>query len=146
MSFIEKQFSFGDLQSQKDIYLRVCKIVCHACLSANVVYVPKWFCARVVYVPARQHVKSVPTSHFYVPTCQKTCQHFIRRINVSTWRAIVPSGVPIFQLGVSTHQKVCQFLKHSSNEILKENFYTLLLQNIYYILNIIVAQIHHMWF
>ena len=67
-------------------------------------------------VPACQRAKSVPASHFYVPTCQ--CA--IRRANVLTWRAKVPNDVPIFQLGVPASQKVCQFSRHSSYEMLSE--------------------------
>ena len=52
--------------------------------------------ASVVFVPTCLLAKSVPTSHFYVPTFQK-------RANVSTWLANIfqlrlPKGVPIFRL------------------------------------------------
>ena len=59
---------------------------------------------------------AVPTSHFYVPTCQRankranvlTCQrranfstwrpNVPRRASILTWRANLPKGVPFFQL------------------------------------------------
>ena len=71
-------------------------------------------------VPACQRAKSVPVFHFYVSRCQWTCQRAIRRANVLAWRANVPNGVPIFQLGVPTCQKACQFFRHSSYEMLSE--------------------------
>ena len=71
-------------------------------------------------VPARQCAKNVPTSHFYVPTWQLTCQRAKRRANFSTWRANVPRSVPIFQ--------TC-FLQNT-----KRNFYSLLLYKKFYII------------
>ena len=53
------------------------------------------------HVPTYQRAKSVPTSHFYVPTCQ---------------RANKRADVPIFQLGVPT----CQ---------MRANFYTIFQKN-----------------
>ena len=69
-----------------------------------------------------QRAKSVPSFHFYMPTCQKACQRTIRCTNVLTWHANVPNGVPIFQLGVPTCQRAYQFSKHSSCEMLREIF------------------------
>ena len=85
--------------------------------------VPTWStCERacVVYVPTCLRAKSVPSFHFYMPTWQITCQRAIRCANVSTCHANVPNGVPIFQLGMPTCQRVCQFFKHSSYEMLRE--------------------------
>ena len=67
--------------------------------------VPAWLRAHVLScqrglranVPAYQCAKSVPTSYFYVPTCQLMCQRAIRRANVLIWRANKPKGVTIFQ-------------------------------------------------
>ena len=81
---------------------------------------PAWFMCQRACVPAYQRAKSVPTSYFYVSTCQKTCQRAIRHTNVSTWCANVANGVQIFQLGVPTCQRACQFFKHSSYEMLRE--------------------------
>ena len=50
----------------------------------------------------------------------RTCQRAIRRANDFTWRENVPNAVTIFQLGVPTCQKACQFFKHSSYEMLIE--------------------------
>ena len=76
--------------------------------------------ASVVYVPTYLRAKSVPTSHFHVPTCQWTCQRAIRRAsfslcraNFSKWRTNMPKTVPIFQT----------FLLRNC----KGNFYTLFL-------------------
>ena len=101
--------------------------------------VPTWSTCQCACVPAWftcQHAKSLSTSHFYVSSCQRAISH-----------ANVPNGGPIFQLcmptcqtvcqrdkwwanfstghanvsnGVPTSQKVSQFLKHSSYEILME--------------------------
>ena len=49
----------------------------------------------------------------YVPTCQE-------RVNFSFLPANVLSSLLIFQIGVPTCQKACQFFKHSSDEILRE--------------------------
>ena len=88
-------------------------------------------------VPAAQHTKSVPTSQFL----QKTCQRVIACANVSNWRANVPNGVPIFQLGVST----CQCMPIFRTFLLRNprlNFYTLsLFKDFYIILDIIVIRI-----
>ena len=86
-------------------------------------------------VPTCQHVKSEPTSHFYVPTCQKMCQRFNlafqrtkRRANFSTSRANVPKSAPIIQT----------FLLQNANG----NVYTLLLyEKFYIILDIIFIHI-----
>ena len=87
-------------------------------------------CASVVYVPTCQRAKSVPTSGFYVPTCQWTCQ---RRAKISTWCVNVlkrvsifqlrlPKGVPIFQLffvfgflNFSIILNICKFLEYLDN-------------------------------
>ena len=101
--------------------------------------VPTWSTCQCACVPAWftcQHAKSLSTSHFYVsscqraishanvpnggpifqfcmPTCQTVCQRDKWRANFSTGHANVSNGVP-------TSQKVSQFLKHSSYEILME--------------------------
>ena len=76
--------------------------------------------------------------HAKVPACQRANFSFLRA-NVPM---NVPYGEPIFQLGVPTCQKVCQFFKHSSNEMLMGNFYTLLLyKEFYIILDIMVTHI-----
>ena len=83
-------------------------------MRAKVVYVPTRLRASVVYVPTRLRASVV-----YVPKACRllilTYRCAIRRANVSTWRAKVPNGLPIFQLGVP----MCQFFKHSY-EMLKE--------------------------
>ena len=88
---------------------RACMPPCFTCQRACV---PAWFTC--------QRAKSVPSSHFYVPKCQKTCQRAIRSANVSTWHVNVPNGVAVFQLGVPTCRRARQFFKHSSYEMLKE--------------------------
>ena len=90
---------------------------CQHGLRANVLAWQRGLCANV---PACQRAKSVPVSHFYVSRCQWMCQRAIRRANVLAWRANVPNGVPIFQLGLPTCQKACQFFRHSSYEMLSE--------------------------
>ena len=103
---------------------------CQCGLCANVLtcqraYVPAWFTCQCACVSTCQ---SVPSSHFYVPTCQKTCQRAIRRASVSTWHVNVPSGVLIFQT----------FLLRN----VKGNLYALLLyKKFYIILDIIVINI-----
>ena len=88
-----------------------------ACQSASV---PAWFRCQVLACQRGLRAKSVPGSHFYVPTCQKTCQRAIRLANVSTWHANVPNDVPIFQLCLPTCQRACQLFKHSYYELLRE--------------------------
>ena len=74
-----------------------CVPACQRGLRANVLayqrglraYVPAWFTCLCA--------KSVPSSHFYVPTCQWTCQRTKRRANLSNWRVNMPKNVPIFQ-------------------------------------------------
>ena len=58
--------------------------------------------------------------------CVHACQRGLRA-NVlawqhakSDWRANVPNGVPIFQLGLPNWQKVCQFFEHSCYKMLSE--------------------------
>ena len=83
---------------------------------ANVVYVPTCLRASVVYV-SRCLLTNVPkASQLLIFTWQRAK----RRTNVSTWRANMPNGVPIFQLGVQSCQRACQFFKHSSYEMLRE--------------------------
>ena len=63
-----------------------------------------------------------------VPTCQrglranvpKTCQLFIFMCQRANKRANVPYGAPMFQIGVPTCQKACQFFKHCSYEMLRK--------------------------
>ena len=60
--------------------------------------------ARRAHVPKCQRAKSVSISHFYVPTCQWTCQR--------------AKGVPIIQLDVSTFfimLNICKFLEYLGN-------------------------------
>ena len=94
----------------------------------------------LVLVGHYQTVHPPPTSHFYVPTCQRAEAMTIiqlglpvyqRCANVSTWGAQVPKGVPIFQT----------FLLRNA----KGNFYTLLLYKIFYILLDIIV-IHTIWY
>ena len=61
--------------------------------------VPTWFTWQRAWVPAWFACQRacVPTSHFYVPTCQYTCQRAIQRANVLTRRANLPYGVQVFQ-------------------------------------------------
>ena len=54
------------------------------------------------------------------PACQWTCQRATGHTNVSTWCANMQKGKPIFQLGISTYQKACQFFENSSSEMLRE--------------------------
>ena len=85
--------------------------------------VPAWFTCQQSCVLAWftcQRATSVPSSHFYMPTCQKACQRAIRHANISTWHANVLNGMPIFQLAMSTCQRAFQFFKHSSYEMLRE--------------------------
>ena len=90
-------------------------------------------------VPACQGAKSVPSSHFHVPTCHKAwqcfnlaCQRAKRRANFSTRRANVPKSMPIFQT----------FLLRNA----KGNFYTLILYKIFcIILDIILIHIMYVF-
>ena len=73
--------------------MRTCVTTWSACQRACV---PAWFTC--------QRVKSVPSSHFYVPTCHKARQCFNlayqrakRRATFSIWHVNVPNGVPLFQ-------------------------------------------------
>ena len=69
--------------------------------------VSTWSTCQPACVPAwfmYQRAKSVPTSHFYVASCQTVwqclslaCERAKRLANFSTWRANVSKGVPIFQ-------------------------------------------------
>ena len=92
------------------------------------VYVPACLRARVVYVPTCLHASMV-----YMSTCQKRASFsFLRAnvaINVPTYYTACQcfnlacqraNDVPIFQLGVPTCQKACQFYRHSSYEMLSE--------------------------
>ena len=111
---------------------------CQRGLRANVLACQRGLCANV---PVCQRAKSVPISCLYVPKCQKTYQHAIRRANVSIWCANVPNRVPIFQRvpkGVPTSQTL--LLRNA-----KGNFHTLLLyKKFYIILNIIViSYVYH---
>ena len=92
--------------------------------------------ASLVYVPTDQRAKRVPTSYFYVSTCERANKRAIRRANFSAWRSNVPifhfdvpKGVPIFQT----------FLLPNA----KGNFCALLLyKKFYIILDIIVIKYH----
>ena len=100
-----------------------CVPACQRGLRANVLACQRGLRANV---PACQGAKSVPSSHFHVPTCHKAwqcfnlaCQRAKRRANFSTRRANVPKSMPIFQT----------FLLRNA----KGNFYTLLLYKKFYI-------------
>ena len=87
-------------------------------------YVPTCWrprCANVFGASvACQRAKSMSPSHFYVPTCKKTCRRALRRSNIWTWRANVPKSVLVFQT----------FLLRNA----KGNFYILLLYKKFYII------------
>ena len=53
-----------------------------------------------------QRAKSVPTSRFYVPMCQRAKDMLIFQLSVPTFQ-----GVSIFQVGVPTWQKACHFVQ-----------------------------------
>ena len=97
------------------------------CLSAKLVYVLTCLRASMVYVPTclRDNVPKV--CQFLIFMCQRANKRVIRLASVSIWRANVPNGVPIFQLGVlNFHTFPLQNAKG--------NFYTLLLYKIFYII------------
>ena len=99
-----------------------CVPECQRRLRANVLA-----CQRGlrINVTACQRAKSLPVSHFYVPTCQRA----IRRPNVLTWRANVPNGGPIFQLGMLTYQEACQFFNLACQRAKRRaNFQTFLFE------------------
>ena len=101
-------------------------------LRAMHVCVPTCWLPRCVNVFgasfAYQRAESMSTSHFYVPTCKKTCRRALRLSNISTWHANVPKSVLVFQT----------FLWRNA----KGNFYTLLLyKKFYIILDIILIHI-----
>ena len=116
---------------------RVCWIECHSCLHPNVVYVPTcfpymsaWFTCQLACVLEwfMCQCACMPTFHFYVSTCQWTCQCAKRHASVSTGRTNLPKGVTIFQT----------FLLRNA----ERNFYALLLyKKFLIILDTIVMQI-----
>ena len=57
-----------------------------------------------VNVPTCQRAKRVPSSHFYVPTCQSTCQ-CAKGVPVIQLSVPKSQGVPIFQVGVPMCQR-----------------------------------------
>ena len=98
--------------------MHVCVPTCWLPRCANV------FGPSVAY----QRAESMSTSHFYVPTCKKSCRRALRRSNISTWHANVPKSVLVFQT----------FLLRNA----KGNFYNLLLyKKFYIILDIILINI-----
>ena len=111
-----------------------CEPACQRGLRANVLA-----CQRRLY-------GNVPKAcQLLIFTCQrvkKTSQCAKRRASISTWRTNMLNGVPIFQFGVPTRQRACQFLKHSSYEMLREisilNYYN---KKLYIILDIILIHI-----
>ena len=73
---------------------------------------PMWYMCQRASMPVPfkcQRTRSMSTFHLYVLTCEPA----IRPTNM-------PNGMPIFQLGLPTCQKMCLFFKHSSYEMLKE--------------------------
>ena len=78
-----------------------------------------------VNVPACQLAKSVPTSHFYVPTCHTACQCFNLdlKCQCAKWHANFSTWMP-------TYQNACQFFKHSSYEMLSDYLYFIIIQKI----------------
>ena len=73
---------------------------------------PMWYMCQRASMPVPfkcQRTRSMSTFHLYVLTCEPA----IRPTNM-------PNGMPIFQLGMPTCQKMCLFFKHSSYEMLKE--------------------------
>ena len=106
---IAPKWPFVFLEFDKSRAMRACVPTWSTCQRACV---PAWFTC--------QRAKSVPSSHFYVPKCQKTCQRAIRSANVSTWHVNMPNGVAVFQIGVPTCRRARQFFKHSSYEMLRE--------------------------
>ena len=94
--------------------------ICHEYLRANVVYEPTWLRANV----------------------RKACQFPIFTYQYPNKRAACDTACQCFKLDVPTCQKACQFFKHSSCEMLRGNFYTLLLhKNFSILLDIIVMHI-----
>ena len=73
---------------------------------------PMWYMCQRASMPVPfkcQRTRSMSTFHLYVLMCEPA----IRPTNM-------PNGMPIFQLGMPTCQKMCLFFKHSSYEMLKE--------------------------
>ena len=68
--------------------------------------VPGCQCGVCVNVLAYQLAKGVPTSHFYMPTCQQMWQLAKQHAKFSNW--------------LPTCQKLCQFFKNSSYQMLRE--------------------------
>ena len=77
------------------------------CLRANMSYMPTSLCADVSMRPNFSLCTNMPIN---VPMCHTTCHCAIK-------------GMTIFQLGVSTCKKKCQFFKHSSYEMLRKSLY-----------------------
>ena len=94
----------------------------HACVPTLSTWqracVPAWFTC--------QRVKSVPSSHFYVPTCHKArqcfnlaCQRAKRRATFSIWHVNVPNGVPLFQTFLLRNaKKICILYYYMKNSTL----------------------------
>ena len=89
------------------------------------------------------HVPSVPTcQNACVPAwymCQRACVPTCQKhANFSCLRANVPYGVPMFQLGLPTCLKACQFFKRFFSRNTKWKFlYFFIIKKFYIILNII---------
>ena len=73
--------------------------------------------ASVAYVLTYQTRANFSFLCANVPVNVSTCQSCA---NFSTWHAKVANDMPIFYFCVPTCQKVCQFFKHSSYEMLRE--------------------------
>ena len=90
------------------------------------------------YLPAWstcQRAKSVPTSRFYVPMCQRAKDMLIFQLSVPTFQ-----GVSIFQVGVPTWQEACHFVQLRAKRC--ANFSTIFQKNyIFYLQNISVPNI-----
>ena len=76
-----------------------------------------------VNVSVCQLAKSVPTFHFYVPTCHTACQCFNLERPCAKWHANFSTWMP-------TYQNTCQVFKDYSYEMLREYLYLIIIQKI----------------
>ena len=96
--------------------------------------VPTWSTCQRACVPTCQKRADFPFLRANMSACHTACQY------VLTWSANVPNGVLIFQLGVLTYEKACNFSNISLWNA-KRNLYTLLYKKFYILLDIIVINI-----
>ena len=90
--------------------------------------VPTWSMCQRAGVPAWLRAKVLACQRGICANVPKACQ-------LPLFYANVPINMPAYH-------KACQFFKHSSYEIVKGNFYTLLhIKNFYIIIDIIVIHI-----